>query len=308
MNCNLCRPLVLLALLVACQPSFAQDAAPEPADAGAVEPADARAAIEAASQAYVAAYNARDVDKLVSLWLPEGIYISRSSGEQIVGREAMKEEFTAIFQAEQLPTLAATTESIEFISPNVALERGAALVTRSEDDVVETAYRVVYVKQGGQWLIDRVTEDEIVTVASNYEHLQGLDWLVGNWVHSDEGLTLSIECKWTENQNFLSRIYSVSSAERAESSGLQIIGWDPNQKQIRSWLFDSNGGFISGTWTPGEDRWVVQSVATLADGGTGSFTSIFRPTEDGNYTWQKINRVIEGQLMPNIDEILVVRQ
>ena len=28
----------------------------------------------------------------------------------------------------------------------------------------------------------------------------------------------------------------------------QRIGWDPAAKQIRSWEFDSEGGFGEGTW------------------------------------------------------------
>ncbi len=274
----------------------------------ATETDDATAKIEAAIQSYLAAFNARDVAKLVSHWSPEGVYISRTSGEQVVGREALTEEFTAIFAGDSVPKLAATTESIDFISPNVALERGTATVTCAEDDVVETNYSVVYVKRDGIWLIDRVTEDEIVVQPSNYQQLKDLEWLVGEWVDEGDGITIEIDCKWTRNQNYLSRSYTVSNEEEVESSGLQIIGWDPQQKQIRSWLFDSDGGFISGTWNKRDDRWIVQSVATLADGGSGSFTAIFRPLEDGNYTWQKVNQVVDGKLLPNLDEILVQRK
>jgi hypothetical protein len=49
-------------------------------------------------------------------------------------------------------------------------------------------------------------------------------------------------------------------------------------------------------------------VATLADGGSGSFASVFRPLEDGRYAWQKINRVVDGQLLPNVDEVIIKRQ
>jgi uncharacterized protein (TIGR02246 family) len=307
MKRNICKVLIPGWLIATSLVAIGQDPAAN-TDDPAVEIGDGTAEIAAASQSYVAAYNARDVAKLVSHWAPKGIYISRTSGDQVVGREAMTEEFTAVFAAENLPTLAAITESIEFISPNVALERGTATVTHAEDDVVETDYRVVYIKRDGAWLIDRVTEDEIIVRPSHYDQLKDLEWLVGEWVDAGEGFTIDVTCKWTENQNYLSRTYTVSSEDGAASSGLQIIGWDAKQKLIRSWLFDSEGGFINGTWTKRDDRWVVQSVATLADGGTGSFTSVFRPTEDGNYTWQKINRVVEGSILPNIDEIIVQRK
>lgn len=299
MSRNLCRAVVLVWMAAASHLTIGQDAA--------TTTDDPTAEIEAASQAYVAAYNARDVDKLVSLWAPEAVYISRTSGEQITGRDAMTAEFKGIFADDHAPKLAAETESIEFISPNVALERGTATVSDA-DGVVETDYRVVYVKQGGKWLIDRVTEDEIESAPSNYEHLKPLEWMIGKWIDASEEVTVELDCKWTENQNFISRTYSISSDQGAESSGLQIIGWDPKQEQIRSWLFDSSGVYIEGSWSHHDDRWVVQSVATLPDGGTGSFTSIFRPTDDGNYIWQKINQVIDGQILPNLDEIVVQRQ
>ena len=52
----------------------------------------------------------------------------------------------------------------------------------------------------------------------------------------------------------------------------------------------------------------VRDNLDLPDGASGSFTSIFRPTDDGNYTWQKINRVLDGRLLPNINEIVVQRK
>jgi uncharacterized protein (TIGR02246 family) len=268
----------------------------------------AAAEVSAAIQSYIAAFNARDVEKLVSHWSPQGVYISRNTGERVIGHKALTEEFVGMFADANILKLAGTTESIELISPNVVVERGTATVTREKTDVVQSSYSVVYVKSAGKWLIDRVTDEEIVVQHSNYQHLKDLEWLVGEWVDEGDGTAIEVACRWTKNRNYISRTYTVSSHGDVESTGLQIIGWDPKAKQIRSWLFDSDGGFIKGTWARREDRWVVQAVATLPDGGSGSFTSIFRPTEEGTYTWEKINRVLDGQLLPNVDEIVVRRK
>ena len=268
---------------------------------------DDSAKIKLAVQSYVTAYNARNVEKLVGHWSPDGVYTSRTSGDQVVGRDAMTKEFTTIFQGDNAPKLAVTTDSIEFISPNVAVERGAATITYAEDDVVQTNYSVVYVKRDGAWLIDRVTEDEIVVQVSNYEHLKKLEWLIGVWNDEGDG-TIELDCGWTRGQNFINRTYKVFSDDQVESSGMQIIGWDPVNNQIRSWLFDSDGGFVSGTWTQRDDKWIVQSIATLADGGQGSYTSILRPMDDGSYAWKKINQVVDGELLPNLDEIIFQRK
>ncbi len=291
-----CRALIVLWFCAAGSTAVGQDAA--------TESNDQTAAIQAAIQSYVDAFNAKNAEKLVSHWSEDGVYTSRSTGEQVVGREAMAKEFATMLAGESVPKLAVVTDSIEFISPNVALERGTATVTSGDNEPVESTYRVVYVKRDGQWLIDRVTEDEIVIEASHRDELQDLQWLVGQWNHQSDSFAVDIDCQWTTKQNFISRKYTVTNDDGVESSGLQIIGWDPNQKQVRSWLFDSDGGFVKGVWNKKDDRWVVQNVATLTDGGSGSYTSIFRPMDDGTYTWQKINRVVEGEILPNIDEIV----
>ena len=37
---------------------------------------------------------------------------------------------------------------------------------------------------------------------------------------------------------------------------MQVIGWDPAAKQVRSWVFDSGGGIGEGIWTKQGDKWI----------------------------------------------------
>ena len=263
--------------------------------------------IEAAIESYVAAFNAKDVDTLLSHWSSDGVYVSRSSGDRLTGTEALKEEFSAIMSSDDAPKLEVETESIEFVSPNVALERGSAVVTRN-DSREATTYRVVYVELDGKWLIDRITEDVIEVVTSHYEQLQGLDFLVGQWISQGDGMIVELDSQWTTNQNYLSRKYRVLIDGEVQSSGLEIIGWDAKHEQIRSWLFDSDGGFVRGEWNERDGEWVVQSVATLSDGASGSSTNVLTPLDQDSYMWRKINRVVDGQLLPNTEEVTLVRQ
>ena len=283
-----------------------QDAATESAPPSSQSPSDT-SKIEAAIESYVSAFNSKDVEKLVSHWSPSGVYVSRSSGERVTGQAALTEEFTAILSGDEVPKLAVQTESIEFISPSVAVERGSAVVSR-EDASDETTYQVIYIKHNDEWLIDRVSEDQVIVQASNYDRLKGLEFLIGQWVDTGEGFGIEIDCEWTKNQNYISRKYQVASDDGSDSSGLQIIGWDAKQEHVRSWLFDSDGGFVKGEWTRRDDVWVVQSVATLPDGAVGSFTSVFRPIDEDGYGWKKLNRVLDGKLLPNIDEVIIRRK
>ena len=40
--------------------------------------------------------------------------------------------------------------------------------------------------------------------------------------------------------------------------GTQVIGWDPAAGTIRSWMFDSDGGFGEGTWSKKDNSWIVK--------------------------------------------------
>ena len=46
----------------------------------------------------------------------------------------------------------------------------------------------------------------------------------------------------------------------------QRIGWDPLARQIRSWEFDSEGGFGEGRWSRDGERWVVKHTGVRPEG------------------------------------------
>jgi len=42
--------------------------------------------------------------------------------------------------------------------------------------------------------------------------------------------------RWIANKSFLQREYTTRKDGIIASSGTQIIGWDPQAKQVRSWV------------------------------------------------------------------------
>ncbi|MCG8585367.1 MAG: DUF4440 domain-containing protein, partial [Pirellulales bacterium] len=84
--------------------------------------------------------------------------------------------------------------------------------------------------------------------------------------------------------------------------------WDPAKKQIRSWVFDSDGGFAEGVWSKKDKRWAIQTKATLPDGKTASSTTILEPIDENAFSWQKVGRVIDGEILPNLEAVTIVRQ
>jgi uncharacterized protein (TIGR02246 family) len=264
-------------------------------------------AIRKSAASYVEAYNRRDAKAVADHWSPDAVYTIRTTGERLTGREAIEKEFTAQFKEKDVAKLAATVESVQFISPNVAVERGKATMTVGKEPPEETLYTAVHVKRDGKWLLDRITEEEVPVVLSNYERLKELEWLIGDWVDEDEEASVQTTCQWTKNKNFIVRSFTVSSGDRINMSGMQVIGWDAAAKRIRSWVFDSDGGFAEGVWQRKENRWTIKSTGVLPDGGKSSSVNIMTIVDKDHFKWQSVNREVDGEPLPNVDEVLVAR-
>lgn len=268
----------------------------------------AEAAIKQVVAAYVQAFNSHDAQAIAALWTPEAVYTNRDTGEEVVGREAIAAQFEAAFKAQPESKLDVSVTSIRLLSPNAAVEHGTAKLLTPDADPEIIQYTAVYVQRDGKWLLDRVTDEEPVEVPSHYEQLKVLEWMIGNWIDRDDQVQIETECRWAKNQNFLVRSFTVVAGDGLDLSGMQIIGWDAAAKGIRSWTFDSDGGFAEARWTKDGDRWFIQNRGVLADGSKATMTNVLRPIDDNSFTWQTIERTAAGKLLPNIDAVTVVRE
>ncbi len=274
----------------------------------APSPQNDEAAIRATVEAYVKAFNEGDAEAVAAFWSPEAVYTNRITGEQVVGREPIAKQFKELFESLGKMKLDVSVESIQFVSPNVAAEHGTAQFIRPDSDPESVEYSAVYVRRDGKWLLDRVTDEATKAANSSYEKLKDLEWFVGSWVDQDENIRIVTDCNWTKNKNFMTRSFTVSANDNIELSGMQIIGWDAASKQIRSWTFDSDGGFAQGSWSKSKDRWFIQKKGTTADGKITTSVNRITPVDDNTFSFQSTERTLAGQLLPNIDEVLVVRR
>jgi uncharacterized protein (TIGR02246 family) len=266
------------------------------------------AAIRKAATAYAEAFNKHDAKALADHWSPDAVYTNRTTGEEVVGWAAISEQFTALFKEQPGLKLEVTVASVQFISPNVAVEQGTTKLLSPSAEPEEIEYSAVNVKRDGKWLLDRVTDKSKEAIATHYEQLKALQWMVGNWTNEAGEAEVSLDCNWTKNKNFLTRAFKISVPDQIDFSGMQIIGWDPAAKTIRSWTFDSNGTFAEATWEHRGDRWFVRNRGVLPDGRAATMINVMKPVDEKSFTWQTIERTAGGELLPNIDEILIVRQ
>jgi hypothetical protein len=119
--------------------------------------------------------------------------------------------------------------------------------------------------------------------------------------------TVETKINWAGDKNFLVRTFKVKGADQSETEGWEIIGWDPQRQQIRSWIFDSNGGFGETTWTNDGEHWLIRASNVLPNGDRSTAENVLTQVDDNKFTWESQNRTFNGDPQPSLDKIEVQR-
>ena len=208
---------------------------------------------------YIAAFNKGDGETLATFYTEDA---DRSDGDGngvLSGRAAIKKQLQDYFHENQGAAIELSTASVRLVAPEVLLENGQAVVTQSDGNTTTTDYLAIHVKREGKWLIAHLTETPVQTAVSPSTHLQELDWMVGSWKDDTSEAEVGTTCQWAKNKTFLTRSFSARTKDRGELAGTEVMGWDPIKGTIRTWIFDSEGGYGEGSWTRDGERWLVQS-------------------------------------------------
>ncbi len=266
-----------------------------------------KSAIQEAINTYVAGFHQGDAGVLAGLWTEQG-ELTTPSGEKWVGRQQLQEQFAKYFATVKGAKLELENTEIELQSPSVAVETGLARVIVPDAEPSETTYKAIHVKTSEGWRIDSMREQDVApTPPSQYEKLKDLEWMIGRWADTSENARIETSCRWTTNQNFIVRTFRVFVDNRVDFEGSDVIGWDPYAQTIRSWMFDSDGGFAAGRWSGGSGRWTVQSLHVLPDGRRASSTNIYEVVNESTVRFRSVGRQVDGELLPNIDPVEFVR-
>jgi uncharacterized protein (TIGR02246 family) len=266
--------------------------------------------IEAEVAAYLEAFNAKDAAALAQHWSENGVYVRPADGERLVGRKAIEKEFQTTFATQPEAVLTVKVDTIRFITSDVAIEDGTAEVTFLPDTPPSrTGYSAVHIKRDGQWQVDSIRETELPSrEESAGGRLHELAWLVGDWVDRSDEATVETSVVWTKNKTFLSYTFKISAGNVDELEGTQVVGYDPVAKNIRSWMFDSDAGFGEGVWSREDNRWLVKFRQTLADGRMASSTNVYTLVDANTFTWQAVDREVDGEPLPNVEPVTLVRK
>lgn len=253
------------------------------------------------------AYNAADAKAVAALFTEDAELVDED-GNVTHGRAAIEELFAAAFEAKPGAKMVIEVDSIRSIGPGLVVEDGMTTVTVSPGEPPERSrYTVVHIKQDGKWRM--ASARDITPIApSNVERLQQLEWLIGEWMDESPNTVVHSNYRWSEDGNFIINEFSAKIGGHPAMSGTQRFGWDPLANQIRSWVFDSTGGYGEGLWTRDGDRWVIKLRNVTSDGQVGTATNVLKMIDKDRWGWQSYDRMVGGELTPEIEEVIVVRK
>lgn len=259
--------------------------------------------------AYVAAYNQKDVKALVALFTEDGTLID-SDNVATSGREAITEEFSEAFDDQSTYTLEADIERIRLVTPDVAQAEGAARLVSPREATVAKRFVALLVRQGDAWKVSEIRDYPApVDSLKPHERLKELEWMIGEWVDEAEDVQVSSTVKWGQGKGYLIRDYSVQIKGEPTTSGLMIVAWDPQSEQIKSWIFNADGGRGEGTWTRAADnQWVVKAHGSTGDGRPTSATQIITLVNKDAIRTSSTDRIVGGELARDIEDVIMVRK
>jgi hypothetical protein len=114
--------------------------------------------------------------------------------------------------------------------------------------------------------------------------------------------------EWDENKAFIRGKFAVKEGGKVIESGTQMIGKDNADGVIRSWVFQSDGGFGGGVWTREGKTWTVDFHGVMPDGKELTGNSVYVHVDPSSYTWQAVNRKLDDEPMPDTVPIKVTKQ
>ena len=285
----------------------AQAAPAAPADAARRSPID-----EAGSQmaeSLVKAFNQRDAKAFAAVFTVDGEYIDEA-GAVYHGRPAIEDDFTRFFEANPAASIQVQLQSTRAVAPAVIAVDGSTQFTRAKDEPPAAGHcSLICTKDGNKWLIASLRETQASAGRlSNHDQLKQLDWLVGEWIDEGAHSRVHFSCRWDAGGNFLLRDFEVHVAGEKTISGTQRIGFDPLSGHLKSWSFDSAGGYAEGYWQRDGDNWILNSSGVASDGRIASGSSIFTRADANRMSFHSVDRVVGGQRVPDVVEVTIVRR
>jgi uncharacterized protein (TIGR02246 family) len=255
---------------------------------------------------YAAAYNKGDAEAAARFFAADCEYTDED-GKLIKGRDAIRTELDHLFKAARELKIDLKLQSCRSLTPDACSVSAVSSVSRTPGFAVTNNYSMVVAKRDGSWQIAEARELNAGPPAEA-SPLDALGWMIGEWNDASDRVDVTVVCDWMANKHFLVRTFTVATDGQIDLQGTEVVGYDAAAKQLRSWVFDSDGTFLESTWARQGKVWTENTKGVLADGKRASATHIYTQVDDNTYLFASTNREVGGQLQPNIPEIRMVRR
>jgi uncharacterized protein (TIGR02246 family) len=298
---------MLVILMIAVRPATnLSEAQAQPATKSATGD---EAAIRQANEDYVAAMIKGDLDAIMAFWAADADYIDEA-GKMTRGKDQIAAMFKKTLPEVKGSKASGKIHSMKFLRPEICLEDGTLELTANDGTKSSSRYAVVWTKTGDKWLISSVRDlpAEVTDLPSlAAAQLKDLEWLVGEWADEGAKADVSVKVHWAANKAFLLMDYTLKQ-EGADPLDVNVrIGWDAANNRIRSWTFDSQGGFGEGFWQKNGKKWEVGASGVLPDGGIGGSTQTYEFVDANSLIWRATDREVDGQPLTDV-EVKFVRK
>lgn len=264
------------------------------------------AAIQGQSNAFVEAFNQHDAKAIAALWTTDAEYVT-DSGTAYVGRDAIEQVYAEYFLDNPDASLQMVIDSLRQIGDGVAIEDGRAVVMPPPAGAAGvSAYTAVHTKVDGQWRMASVRE-AWVEASTTRDSAVDLEFLIGDWNAEEHGVRMHSVCRWIADGHFVARTYSTHHVDGSETSGMQLIGWNPLDNQMQSWTFSPDGGYAVGVWSLTPTGWAAETRGATGDGTITTSQNRLSRLDDNAYVWQSTERTAGGVALPDTDEVVIKR-
>jgi uncharacterized protein (TIGR02246 family) len=144
MNCIAMRWTVMVVVLLATAPLWAEQPTVDPAD---------EKALQEFHRVFLAAFNRGDVEAVVAIHTSDVDFFG-FEGQMSKGRAELEKQLASSFAKYKGAKLESPFGSLRFLTPDVAIaDRPSMLTPHPEGGPNAVRATVVYVKRGGKWLI-----------------------------------------------------------------------------------------------------------------------------------------------------------
>lgn len=287
------------------------------AASSAAPPSRDEAGVRAASQRYREALARGDGPALAALWTADGDIVDEQ-GKVLPGRATVATTTKPAADAPP-PAFRITDTSLRFLTSDVAVEDGMVEVAvPGVARPLQGRFSASWVREPDGWKIAALREDRL-DAGADLVKLEDLDWMVGDWVVLDERPAtapaaapakpaVEMKVQWNANRTFLIRDVKIAAAGAEDADALHItqrIGWDPLARQIRSWVFSSDGGHGEAIWSRDGDSWVARTTGVLPDGTRTSSLNIYTFDGKDRCQWRSLPTHVGGEHAPPVNLQLV---